>query len=414
MDKAPTPTGPRICCGIDWAKDDHVVCIIDDTGEPTQRFGIKHTAAGLAELIKRLHRYGVTDVGIERPDGPVVAALLREDFTVFVVPPSQLKHLRGRYGSAGNKDDRFDAFVLADVIRTDRRRLRPLQPSSPAVVAMRSTVRARRDLVTHRTALGNQLRAHLQVVFPGPVSLFTDIHSDITLKFLDRFPTQARADWLSPARLAAWLRSVGYPGHSTAADLYDKIAQAPRGITGEQADTYGAVTAAMVAVLRSLNAQIKALTQRITDQLTAHPDETIFKSLPRPGIVRAARLLAEIGDARGRFPTPDSLACLSGVAPITKQSGKIKAVIYRYSADKNLRDALCDFAADSRHANPWAERLYNQARARGHDHPHAVRILARAWVPIIWRCWQDEVPYDPTRHRALQTILNEAGHIQAA
>jgi transposase len=160
-------------------------------------------------------------------------------------------------------------------------------------------------------------------------------------------------------------------------------------------------------VLRTLTTQIQALAAQIAEQLDLHPDAPIFTSLPRSGRVRAARLLAEIGDARGRFPTADSLACLAGVAPSTRQSGKVKIVSFRWGADKQLRDALCDFAGDSRHANPWAADLYRRARARGHDHPHAVRVLARAWVDIIWACWTTNTPYDPAKHRALQRILNQ-------
>ena len=118
--------------------------------------------------------------------------------------------------------------------------------------------------------------------------------------------------------------------------------------------------------------------------------------------MRAARLLAEIGDARGRFPTPEALTCLAGAAPSTRQSGKVKIVTFRWAVDKQLRGAVIDFAGDSHHANPWAADLYKRARDRGHDHPHAVRILARAWLHIIWRCWQDHAPYDPAKHRALQ------------
>jgi len=113
-----------------------------------------------------------------------------------------------------------------------------------------------------------------------------------------------------------------------------------------------------------------------------------------------------------RCVTADSLTCLAGVAPSTRQSGKVKAVVFRWGADKQLRDALCDFAADTRHVNPWAAHLYDQARARGHDHPHAVRILARAWAGVIWRCWQNNVAYDPNAHGALQTLLKQ--HQQAA
>ena len=131
-------------------------------------------------------------MAIERPDGPVVEALLGAGFTVVVISPNQVKNLRGRYGSAGNKDDRFDAFVLADTLRTDRARLRPLVPDSPQTVTLRQTCRARKDLVAHRVAVANQLRAHLQLVFPGAVGLFADIDSPISLRFLDRFDCQAR------------------------------------------------------------------------------------------------------------------------------------------------------------------------------------------------------------------------------
>jgi transposase len=162
-----------------------------------------------------------------------------------------------------------------------------------------------------------------------------------------------------------------------------------------------------VATLTNLVSQITQLSAQIAAQLAVHADAHIFTSLPRSGTIRAARLLAEIGDCRGRFPSPDSLACLAGVAPSTRQSGKMRSVGFRWACDKQLRDAVCDFANDSRHANPWAAALYNRARARGHDHPHATRILARAWLHIIWHCWQTNSPYQPTRHRALQTLLTQ-------
>ena len=184
--------------GVDWANDDHAVAIVDPDGEQTDRFTVTHDAAGLRSLVRRLLRAGVAEVGIERPDGPVVDALRAAGLVVFVIPPGQLKNLRSRYGSAGNKDDRFDAYVLADVVRTDRRRLRPLLVDAPATTALRQSVRARRDLVAHRVAVANQLRAHLQIVFPAAVGLFADIDSEISLRFLERFPTQDRADWLSP------------------------------------------------------------------------------------------------------------------------------------------------------------------------------------------------------------------------
>ena len=200
---------------------------------------------------------------------------------------------------------------------------------------------------------------------------------------------------------------MGYSGRTLPDTLHTRLREAPIGTTGPAGDTAATVTAAFVAVLRSITTQIDALAAQIAEQLQLHPDNLIFTSLPRSGCVRAARLLAEIGDARGRFPTADSLACLAGVAPSTRQSGKVAVVCFRWGADKQLRDALCDFAGDSRHANPWAADLYQRARNRGHDHPHAVRILARAWVDIIWSCWTTHTAYNPDRHGALQRILNQ-------
>jgi len=405
MSLTPASAVARVCAGIDWAKDDHAVCIIDTHGGVLDRFFVDHDAAGLKTLVRRLLRAGVEEVGIERGDGPVVDALFQAEITTLVIAPGQLKNLRSRYGSAGNKDDRFDAYVLADVTRTDRHRLQPLVRDSAATTAIRTTVRARRDLVAHRVAAANQLRAHLQLVFPGAASLFADIDTAISLSFIERFTTQTQADWLSPKRLGTWLSSVGYSGRTDPAVLHARLLAAPRGSTGPDAGAHAATTLAYVTLVRVLNTQIGAQEDSLTTQLTTHPDTHIYAALPRVKTLRTARLLAEIGDARGKFPTPQSLAALAGDAPSTRQSGKTKTVTFRWGCNKQLRDALCDFAAGSRHANPWAADLYNRAIARGHDHPHAVRILARAWAHVIWRCWHDNTAYDPAQHRALQTVL---------
>ncbi len=395
----------RPTAGVDWARDDHAVSVVRGDGVERERFSVEHSAAGLRALVRRLLKAGVEAVGIERPDGPVVEALLQAGLTVFVIPPGQLKNLRGRYGSAGNKDDRFDAFVLGDTVRTDRARLRPLTPDAPPTVTLRMTCRARRDLVAHRVALTNQLRAHLQIAFPGAVGLFFDLDSPISLRFLSRFPSQEKSDWLSPKRMDAWLRAAHYSGKKPGAALHARLKAAPRGATGPDGEARAHITLGLLAAIRSVRDQITELEAQIAEQFALHPDAFIFTALPRAGTVRAARLLAEIGDSRPRFPTPESLTCLAGVAPSTRQSGKVKTVSFRWSADKQLRDAVCDFAADSRHTNPWAAHVYHRAIANGHDHPHAVRIIARAWLYIIWRCWQDRVPYDPAKHGAGQALL---------
>jgi transposase len=252
----------------------------------------------------------------------------------------------------------------------------------------------------------NQLRAHLAVAFPAGSTLFHDLDSPISLAFLARFGSQDAAAELDEQAISAWLATIAVRGRPAPASvLHARLHAAPPGATGADGAAQACITAALTATLTALSAQIKALETHIAGQLAAHPDGHIFTSLPRPGTVRAARLLAEIGDCRPRFPDPESLAGLAGVAPVTRRSGTRIAHGFRWSVNRQLRDAICDFAADSRHASPWAAAIYDAARARGKDHPHAVRITARAWTYVIWRCWHDGTAYDPAKHNALQRIL---------
>jgi transposase len=290
--------------GIDWASADHAVAVVDAAGVQRDRFLVPHTGTGLRQLVRRLRRAGVGEVAIERPDGPVVEALLEAELTVFVIAPNQLKNLRSRYGSAGNKDDSFDAYVLADTLRTDRARLHPLTRDSEATMTLRMTVRARQDLVAARVAMANQLRAHLQTTLPGAVGLFRDIDSAITLAFLTRFPSQDKTDWLSRTRLGNWLRSTGY-NHSAKLDqLWDHLHDAPLAPAAAKPQPEPRSPWRWSPASTRYEPRSKALEEQIAIQLAQHPDAAIFTSLPRSGTVRAARLLAEIGDARGRYPTP--------------------------------------------------------------------------------------------------------------
>ncbi len=390
---------------VDWATERHAACIVDATGRIVEQFSVDHTASGLASLVRQFQRQHVARVAIERPDGPVVEALMAADLEVVVVSSRAIKGLRTRYGLAGNKADRSDAYILADCLRTDGHRWPSLQLDTPQTLALRASVRSRKDLVAMRVATANQLRAHLGLVFPAAVSLFAEIDSLITLKFLTRFPSADKAAWLSEARVQAWLHANAYCGRRTASELMDRLRTAPPGVQGASAEAQAVVTLSLVRVLRVLVAEIAQLETHIREQLALHPDGPIFQSLPRAGTVRAASLLVEIGDSRARFPTPEALAALAGAVPSTRASGQYRLVTFRWACDKKLRDALVDFAQDSVRASPWAEQLYRRHRQAHKTHPHAARILTRAWIGVIWRCWQDHQPYDPARHRALQRVL---------
>jgi transposase len=403
-------TGPspatRVFAGVDWAENNHVACLVDADGQVIDRITIVHDKAGIARLITVLTRAQVAGVGIERGDGPLVVALLAAYLPVFVIAPSQVKNLRSRYGSAGNKDDRFDAFVLADVVRTDQRRLAPLVNDRPDTRTLRALVRARKDLVGHRLAVANQLRAHLLIVLPGVVGLFSELDAATSRAFIAVFGTQDAVDALTATQLQPWLRQRHYHV-KPATVLLQRLREAAPGVTGAAGQAMAGITQAYLGALNTVMTHIEALEAQIAGALAAHPDAAIFTSLPRAGTTRAARLLAEIGDCRGRFPTAAALAGLAGVTPSTRQSGHTRIVAFRWAVDKQLRDAVCDFAGDSRKANPWAADLYQQARARGKNHNHATRILARAWLSIIFKCWTTNTPYQPDQHRALQTLLQQ-------
>ena len=397
-----------VCAGVDWATAVHVACVVDMAGRVTSRFSVTHDQAGIVLLTGRLREAGVTEVAIERGSGVLVQALLDAGLTVVVISPRQVKHLRLRYGSSGAKDDHFDAYVLADVLRTDRARLRPLEPDTPATIVLRSALRARRDLVAHRVAACNRLHAHLALTFPGMLGLFHRLDSPISLAFLHRFSTQDDADQLTEQQLTAWLKTIPNRGNTAPASaLHARLRSAARGATGQQGAAQAVVTAALAATITALAGQINRLEDEIGRQLAAHPDAHIFTSLPRTGALRAARLLAEIGDCRARYPDPGSLAGQAGITPVTRQSGHRESHAFRWAVNRELRDAFCDFADGSRHASPWAAAIYGAARDRGKDHPHAVRITARAWSYIIWRCWQEHTAYDPAKHTALQRILDQ-------
>jgi transposase len=401
------PTAQQFFAGIDWASKTHAVCVVDGRGDIRARFEIANTGKTFTGLVKRLTKLRVNGVAIERCDGPLVEALLNADLTVFVITPRQVKGLRSRYSGSGAKSDTGDAYLLADVLRTDGHRLTPLTPDSDTTQVLRALSRTRKQLVESRVGLVNQLTAELERCFPGAIGLFSRLDSDVAIAFLRRYPTQHTASKLTQARFAAFLRRIAYCGRKPVEVLFARVHQAPpAGLSAANADGHAVCVLALLRAIDTTRREERELEADIIERLDAHADAHIFTSLPKAGHgVPAALLLAEIGDVRSRFPDEESLAALAGVAPVTRASGKAHSVRFRWAADKKLRNAIIDFADDSRNANPWAADLYKQARDRGHDHPHAVRILGRAWANIIWRCWQDHTAYNPQRHGGAMELL---------
>jgi transposase len=395
-----------VMVGVDWGGAAHAVCVIDLQGQVLDRFAVGHDRAGLATLIARLQRHRAAAeiaIAIERPSGLLVDALVEAGFRVIPIHPNLLKACRPRYRAVAAKSDPGDAFILADILRTDGHRLRPLAPQSDAIKALRGLVRGRDDLVRARVALANQLSGVLETFWPGAARIFSDLASPIALAFLERYPTPEAAARLGPRRLAEFLAQHRYCGRRSPEALLERLHGAADGRAGEaETGAKGELVRALARTLQALIAELAKLTSRVEQLVADLPDGRIVMSFPRAGRVCAAQILAELGDVRARFPTEDQFAAEAGVVPVTYQSGKSRGVGWRWACNKRLRAALTRMADNSRRQSPWAADVYRRARARGCNHPHAVRILARAWARVLWRAWTDRVPYDPDRHRGAQ------------
>ena len=391
--------------GLDWGGAAHAVGVLErEGGAVIDRFEARHDAAGLREMLRRLARRAPPAelaVAMERPSGLIVDALVAAGHPVVPIHPNAVKASRPRYRASGAKDDRGDAYLLADLLRTDGHRFRPLASPSDAVRALRALTRGRDDLVATRVQLANQLRSLLEGFWPGASAIFADVDSRVALAFLDRYPTPDSAARLGVKRLAGFLAQNRYCGRRSPEALLARLRAAPQGLVGPaEAEAKGEMVRALVAILSPLVARIADLTARIRHDVAQLEDGRILMSFPRAGQLCAAQMLAELGEDRACYVTPDQLAADAGLAPVTKQSGKSRGVSFRWACNRRLRAAFTCFADNSRHASAWAADVYARARGRGCRHPHAIRILGRTWLRVLWRAWTNRTPYDPAHHRA--------------
>jgi transposase len=418
--------------GLDWGGIAHAVCVVDGAGQVVVRIEARHDDAGLVDMLARLRKIALPTelpIAIERPSGLVVDALIQAGHPVIPIHPNVVKACRPRYRAAGGKSDpgeagqgsggeavgsarRGDAYMLADVLRTDGHRFRPLSPMADEIKALRALVRGRDDLVpslacslAQRVALANQLRSLLEGFWPGAAAIFAAIDSLIALAFVARYPTPNSASRLGEKRLASFMAQHAYCGRRSPAELLARLHAAPKGLAGAEADAKGELVRVLAAVLERLVHEIAKLSSRIEHAVAELPDGQIVMSFPRAGRICAAQILSELGNVRERFQTEDQLAAEAGVAPVTHASGKSRGVVFRWACNKKLRVAITCFADNSRQASGWAASIYTRARERGCKHAHAVRILARAWVRVLWRAWQDGKAYDPAKHKATRVQI---------
>lgn len=393
--------------GWDWATGSHDVTVIDQSGTRADRWALAHTEAGITSTLTRLRRHGDPTgipVAIETTRGLVVDRLLAAGHPVIPVHPNAFNAVRPRWGAARAKSDPGDSFKLADYLRTDGHQLRTLAPTLPETLELQALTRQRADHVEARIAAVNQLAALLDEHWPGSKAVFASLDSDIALAFLDRYSTPEAAATLTAARLEAFCRRHGYSGRRSGSELIERLRAAPVSASRLGHAIVTRLLGVQVRLVRAIRATIRELDAAIAEAIAAHPWSELIARLPRIGTVNLGQVVGEIGPMLERATSCAQLAAETGAAPVTKESGKHRTVNFRYAVNRRARQALMTFADNSRHGSDWAATIYNNARARGKRHPHAIRILARAWLRIIWACWRNKTCYDPARHQTTNKI----------
>lgn len=385
--------------GIDWAEAHHDICLVDEAGQVLAR---RRVAEGL-EGVSRLHALVAEHaeepasvvVGIETDRGLLVSSLLAAGYQVFAINPLAANRYRERSVTSGAKSDPGDARVLADLVRTDRHKHRPVAGDSELAEAVKVLARAHQNLIWSRQRQMNQLRNTLREFYPGALAAFEDLGSLDALAILEQAPNPSRGRALSRAKIASALRRAGRERNleSKAAHIQARLRQPQLEAQPLVAAAYGHSVTASVAVLKQLNQQIRALERELATSFELHPDAEIYLSLPGLGLVLGARALAEFGDDRTRFAHPKSRKNYAGTAPVTKASGTRKTVLARIARNRRLADACYQWAFSSLTTSPGARCRYDSLRAKGQTHHQALRALGNRLVGILHGCLTNRVAY---------------------
>lgn len=398
--------------GWDWATGSHDVTVIDQAGTRQDRWALAHTEDGIASTLARLRRHGDPaglPVAIETTRGLVVDRLLAAGHPVIPIHPNAFNAVRPRWGAARAKSDPGDSFKLADYLRTDGHQLRTLAPTLPETLELQALTRQRGDHIDARIAAVNQLTALLDEHWPGGKAVFASLDSDIALAFLDAYPTPQTATKLTAGRLETFCKRHGYSGRRPGSVLLERLRATPVTASRLGQATLARLVSVQVRLVRAIRATIRELDTAIAEAITTHPWAELITALPRIGTINLGQIIGEIGPMLERATTCAQLTAETGAAPVTKESGKHRTVHFRHAVNHRARQALMTFADNSRHQSAWAATIYDNARARGKRHPHAIRILARAWVRVIWACWRDKSCYNPAIHHTTNKINKDQG-----
>jgi len=390
-----------IFVGDDWAEDHHDVEILDEAGGCLARRRFPEGVAGVGQLHALIAEHAADPagvaVGIETDRGLWVTSLVAAGYAVYAVNPKSVARYRERHAVSGAKSDPGDAKVLADLVRTDRHVHRPVAGDSEEVEAVKVLARAQQRLIWDRQRHLNNLRSTLREFYPAALVAFgTELAHPDALAVLGRAPTPAEGRKLSVSAIEAALRRGG-----RRRNVEDRARAVQHALRSSQLDAavgvsaaFGATVRASVAIVAEITRQLGELEAEMAKGFESHPDAEILGSLPGLGVVLGARVLGEFGDDPNRYKDGRGRRNYAGTSPITKASGKKRAVVARFVRNRHLADACYLWAFCALTASPGARALYDEHRARGAGHSQALRVLSNRLVGILDGCLRHRCLYD--------------------
>lgn len=387
--------------GIDWADQNHAVCLLD--GDHITQLQLDHSPEAIAEWAAELHqRFGgrAVAVALEQARGGLVHALMQYPHLVlFPLNPAQLAHYRSALATSGKKDDPSDAWLLAHFLREHHPRLRPWMPDDPDTRELAHLCQLRRKTVDLRKKVVQQLTSTLKTYYPQALQIAGPLHQGLALELLRRWPSLGQLQRAHPSTLRQVFRRHGRRNP----EQIDQQIKALRALTPLCTDPALVRPAALfvqmlVAQIQKLGEAIDAFDQQIAERFGQHPDAPLFRALPGAGDALAPRLLTAFGTRRDRFHDAGQVQCLSGIAPVTRRSGKHHRVRRRFACPKFLRQTFHEFADHARKWSPWSKAYYQFLRQKGHQHHAALRALAFKWIRILFRLWKNRELYDEAKY----------------
>ncbi|HYS29312.1 MAG TPA: IS110 family transposase [Candidatus Limnocylindria bacterium] len=393
-----------IFVGIDWSELQHEVEVMAASGQRLRSLRIVHGVEGLAKLQETISEFASEPrevvVGVEADHGLLVNALVGSGYLVYPINPLTAARYRDRHSLAGNKSDRRDARMLANVVRTDRHQLRPLAGDSEPALEIRARARAHLRAIRLQGQLRNQLRSLLLEFYPAVVPLLAADDIRDALAVLAVAPTPARGRGLSLSKLEATLRRHGRQRSLTtrAQDIQARLRapqldlQRPRLIAA-----HGDEVASLTRVLLQVRQELAQLEAQMAAAFRGHPDAKIFLSCTGLADILGARVLGESGDDPTRYADATARRNYSGPAPVTRASGKKREVTCRVARNRRLADATFCWAESAVRHSLGARDFYRQLRRRGQPHNQAIRVIAYKLVGKLHACLRDRTLFDEQR-----------------